>query len=354
MPVSSWPEEDRRAWGQALRPGDLFDQPSIAATWSPGRRRIVVQAYGYWLVWLAQKDLLDPNRPAGDRVSTMLFAEFIDDLRRRIASASVVVFVSGLKKMLEVIAPDHEWQWMRPIYRNLKRAVIPTRQKHTRVVEAVALFELGIRLFQEADAMPLDRPSRLTLARNGLLIALLAARPIRIGNLTSIEIGRHLVHSGGLYRLVFSRAETKVGRPIDLHCPAELTPYIDRYLDVYRPLLLSRAKQPTATRRLWINYRGGVMDISAIHHQIKAQTKRAFGHSINPHLFRDCAATSIAIHDPEHVRIATAILGHTRVSTTNRHYNQAQMLSAAREHNREILRLRKKARSWRSRRPRGA
>src|SRR5436190_8810369 len=94
------------------------------------------------------------------------------------------------------------------------------------------------------------------------------------------------------------------------------------------------------------------MDVSAIRLQIKLRTKAAFGQSINPHLFRDCAATSIAIHDPEHVRIATAILGHTCVSTTNKHYNQAQMLSAAREHNREILRLRKKARSWRSRRTR--
>ena len=61
-----------------------------------------------------------------------------------------------------------------------------------------------------------------------------------------------------------------------------------------------------------------------------------------------------AIHDPEHVRIATSMLGHTRVSTTNKHYNQAQMLTAAREHNREILNLRKKARSWRSRRSRKA
>jgi hypothetical protein len=50
-------------------------------------------------------------------------------------------------------------------------------------------------------------------------------------------------------------------------------------------------------------------------YQIKIQTKRAFGRPINPHLFRDCAATSIAIHDLEHVRIATSILGHTCVST---------------------------------------
>lgn len=354
LPVPSWPEQDRLAWDEALRPGDLFDQPSIAADWSPARRRIVVQSYGYWLMWLGQRNLLDPNRHAGDRISTILFAEFVNDLKQRVASASVGMLVGGVKRMLETIAPDHDWQWMRPLYRNLKRAAVPTRQKHTRVVEAAALFELGIRLFQEADAMPPDHQSRLILARDGLMISLLAARPIRVGNLTLIEIGRHLVRSGGLYRLIFTPAETKVGRPIDLHCPAEMTPYIDRYLDVYRPLLLARAKQQTPTRRLWINQHGGVMDISAIHYQVKIQTKRAFGRPINPHLFRDCVATSIAIHDPEHVRIATAILGHTRVSTTNKHYNQAQMLTAAREHNREILKLRKKARSWRSRRPRKA
>jgi integrase len=352
MPVSAWPEQDRLAWEEALRPGDLFDQPSIAADWSPARQRIVVQGYGYWLMWLAQRKLLDPNRYPGDRVSTILFAEFVNDLKQRVAPASVGMLVGGVKRMLEAIAPDHDWQWMRPLYRNLKRAAVPTRQKHTRVVEAAALFELGIRLLQEADAMPPDRRSRLILARNGLIISLLAARPIRIGNLVSIEIGRHLVYSGGLYRLIFSAQETKVGRPIDLHCPAELTPHIDRYLEVYRPLLLARVQQQAPTRRLWINNRGGVLDISALHHQIKAETKRAFGRSINPHLFRDCAATSIAIHDPEHVRIATAILGHTRVSTANKHYNQAQMLTAAREHNREILKLRKNARSWRSRRPR--
>jgi integrase/recombinase XerD len=352
MPLSSWPEQDRLAWEEALRPGDLFDQPSVAADWSPARRRIVVQAYGYWLMWLSQRDILDPNRHAGDRISTILIAEFVNDLNQRVAPASVGMLVGGVKRMLEAIAPDHDWQWMRPLYRNLKRAAVPTRQKHTRVVEAAALFELGVRLFQEAEATPSDRRSYLIVARNGLIISLLAARPIRLGNLVSIEIGRHLVRSGGLYRLVFSAQETKVGRPIDLHCPAELTPYIDKYLEVYRPLLLARAKQRTATRRLWINKDGGVLDISAIHHQIKAETKRAFGRPINPHLFRDCAATSIAIHDPEHVRIATAILGHTCVSTTNKHYNQAQMLTAAREHNREILRLRGRARSWRSRRPR--
>ena len=102
---------------------------------------MVVQSYGYWLTWLAQRNLLDPNRPAGDRVSKLLFAEFVDELKRQVASASVAMSVCGIKRMLEVIAPNHDWDWMRPLYRNLKRAIVPTRQKHMRVVEAAALFE---------------------------------------------------------------------------------------------------------------------------------------------------------------------------------------------------------------------
>jgi integrase len=351
MPIASWPERDRLAWEDALRPRDLFEPPSVAAGWSMKRKGIVGSSYGYWLEWLAQTNRLDPQRPAAERVSIPLLGEFIDHLRQRVSPASVATFIGGLKKALEAIAPKADWDWMRPIYRNLKSAMVPTRQKHTRVVHPAALFQLGIELFHQAEAMPPDRQRRLVLARDGLIISLLAARPIRVGNLTSIEIGRHLVRSGELYRLIFPREEVKMGRSLDLHCPAELTSYIERYLDFYRPLLLARAKHPAPTCRLWINHAGKAMDISAIHFQIKLRTKAAFGHSVNPHLFRDCAATSIAIDDPEHVRMATAILGHTCVSTTNKHYNQAQMLTAVREHNRETLKLRKNARSWRSRRP---
>jgi hypothetical protein len=44
----------------------------------------------------------------------------------------------------------------------------------------------------------------------------------------------------------------------------------------------------------------------------------------NPHLFRDCVATPIALEDPEHVHIAADLLGHTTLEFTQRHYIQAQ------------------------------
>jgi integrase len=53
------------------------------------------------------------------------------------------------------------------------------------------------------------------------------------------------------------------------------------------------------------------------------------GQPINPHLFRDCAATSVAIDDPAHIGIASRLLGHRTGSTSERYYNQARSVEAS-------------------------
>jgi integrase len=47
-------------------------------------------------------------------------------------------------------------------------------------------------------------------------------------------------------------------------------------------------------------------------------------------LFRDAAATTLAIADPAHVRVAAPLLGHRTFTTTERHYQQAQAFDAHR------------------------
>lgn len=73
---------------------------------------------------------------------------------------------------------------------------------------------------------------------------------------------------------------------------------------------------------------------------IKSRTKTAFGHAINPHLFRDCAATSFATDDPEHVRCIAPLLGHTRMAMSEKYYNQASMLTAVRTFSVTIMKIR--------------
>ena len=74
--------------------------------------------------------------------------------------------------------------------------------------------------------------------------------------------------------------------------------------------------------------------------RICEHTRVAFGKPINMHLFRDCSATSIAITDAEHVRIAAGILGHRSFETTERHYNLATSLQASSAYHDELKHLR--------------
>src|SRR6516162_364502 len=59
-------------------------------------------------------------------------------------------------------------------------------------------------------------------------------------------------------------------------------------------------------------------------------TQKAFGRAINPHLFRDAAATTLAIADRAHVRVAAPLLGHRTFTTTERFYQQAKSFDAHR------------------------
>ena len=61
---------------------------------------------------------------------------------------------------------------------------------------------------------------------------------------------------------------------------------------------------------------------------------------MNPHLFRDCAATTIATNDPEHVHVITSILGHSSLATSEHYYNHARSLQAAHSYQNLILQLR--------------
>jgi integrase/recombinase XerD len=66
----------------------------------------------------------------------------------------------------------------------------------------------------------------------------------------------------------------------------------------------------------------------SVEKQLKAWTRKAFGHAVNPHLFRDCAATSIALAAPAGMHIARDVLGHASLKTTEQHYIHADQIKA--------------------------
>ena len=77
-----------------------------------------------------------------------------------------------------------------------------------------------------------------------------------------------------------------------------------------------------------------------MYYAITRTTERMFGKPINPHLFRDCAATFVALEDPEHVRLTAPLLGHIDPRATERHYIQANQIVAGRRIRKSISEMR--------------
>jgi integrase/recombinase XerD len=266
---------------------------------------------------------------------------WVTDLQTINASGTILARLQALHEMAKVLDSGRDWQWIRRIESRVRSRHVPARSKRDRMVGAADLLSLGVRLMQSAPAQSTGRLQAMQF-RDGLIIALLAARPLRLRNLTGLALGRTVVRRGEEWWIMIPPEETKTHEPIEVPWPEALTAALTTYLDTYRPILCrlrNRWTRPVGVA-LWVSTHGSPMCQTAVYETIIGRTGTAFGQPINPHLFRDCAATSIAIEDPEHVRIASQILGHRSTATTERYYNQARTIEAARRYQHFLIGLR--------------
>ena len=160
------------------------------------------------------------------------------------------------------------------------------------------------------------------------MIALLAARPLRLANLVQLTLGLELVRRGEGWWLEIPGADTKTGAPVELPWPEELVPALEIYLAIWRPKL-AQAGRNAGCSALWLSNRDRGLSCQQAYSKIVAHTRIAFGQPVNPHLFRDAAATTMARDRPAQVRLAAPLLGHRSYTTTERYYNLAQGNQAA-------------------------
>lgn len=316
---AQWPEVDRRLWAVACQPAGFLKSPHPASLWSVSRRRIVEQAYGQWLSWLARNGLLNANDLPGIRVGPDRVKLFIEELQARISPMSVAMMVGALKCMLDILAPEASLTWLSAWSINLKKDARPQRNRFEHIVPPAALMDLGLSLLRAAEEDKGESHLVSTMARDGLMISMLICQPDRIGNFHAIEIGRHLLFAGDRYRLRFEAHETKTGHVSEGELPPGLTPWIEWYLDVHRQRLLMQGTNQKTTR-LWIDRWGQAMSSSSVRSQINKRTIDAFGANVWPHLFRACAVTGLVDIAPDQIAIAPDLLGHTTSQTTRKHY----------------------------------
>ena len=333
LAVEDWPTPDRVAWASAIHAGDLLEPGGPAAHWSAASHRKTSSGYGRYLAWLQARGLLDFCCPPADRVTKELVAAYVDHLLAVNRGYTVLCRVQELYDAMRVMAPDRDWAWLRRIGSAIRSRTRPAKSKEGRVQAPDRLANLGMELMAWAEAATDQTPlQRAVLFRDGLMIALLAYRPIRISDFAAMAIGRQLVQQGCRYWLKVE--ETKTRRLLEVAIPAAIQPGLERYLQHHRVVLLTGANRRPApkTDALWVSETATPMAVISIHNRFRRHTRAAFGVAVSPHLFRDSAATAIATDGPAHVRAIMPVLGHSRLATSETHYNHARSLDASRSY----------------------
>jgi integrase/recombinase XerD len=327
LPVADWPSEDRGLLDRACRAGGLFDDAGAALRWAPATLRRCRWAYGRWLTHLHHHAPETLCLPPTDRLTTERLAKFVARLETQVSPRAVHGYVQALRMLLVVMNPAADWSWLRrPIARLHLRAGRSRITEHD-LLPVDRLLRGGIRAMREAETDA--GPSALYTAvryRDGLMVALNAAAALRRRNLAAIRIGRNLVARGDCYILIFEADEMKTRRRHEIPLPALLTPFIEGYLTLHRPLLLQGATHDA----LWVSQYRAPLAMNGIGQRFPKLTKRMTGKRLTSHRVRHCLASSIVNCDPAHARNAVSLLGHVSYATSETFYVRGNMLLASR------------------------
>lgn len=347
MPKAEWPVVYRQGWEQAQASGDVLDEGGPARRWAPLTRRRVERGLGRYLTWDAANGGSDPAGPLAELLRPDRVVAYARHLLTVNAPLTVAGRLGALAMFAGAVDPASDWSFLRRVRAwTLTQPGTPGHRlpKAARLRHSRELLDLGLALVARAEAARAGGRSRHwpVVLRAGLMIALLARRPLRLRNLVDLRLGEHLVREGDEWWLFVPGPQTKNRRPIRVPFPERLAPVLRLYLEEARPLLLARAPDAGASagRTVWLTRCGGPIRDQGAYSSIIRHTGAAFGRPVNPHLFRDAAATTVALEDPAHVRIAAQILGHTVFATTERHYRLARSVEAADAYHAVLARLR--------------
>jgi integrase len=330
IPFDKWPVADQEAWNTLFVEGDILDGDGPASHWAPATRKGNQKHYAQWLGWLSHAGLLHPltqGKAPWTRATLQTIHAYGKALRDGRSARTVASSLIGLKCVLIRMAPDRDWRWLRDITNRLDAwAEVNTPKKDTFPITAPEIYSRCLIVLDGLMAAPLTRPTDRNKFRDTLIIALLTACPIRLRNLTMIEIGWHLIESDTEWRLVFKSNETKTGEPLNYIIPNELVPHLSHYLNHIR----RSYRGSEGTRRLWMGLKKAPLSYEAIYGAVTARSKALFGTRLSPHDFRSLAATFLSETSTSDALHARSLLGHSSPETTERHYTRANSISASR------------------------
>ena len=329
LAVSDWPDEDRSSWEAAFRAGEFLDEEGAGAHLAPKSRAALKAAYGRFLRFVIE---YHPQRVAlliAERVDHNIVASYVEHLRRTRLDSSIATELHHVRLALKLICESTDWSWLQTV---TKRIAAQARRKTERHHEVTSerLYALGFELMNAAmegiDQVATVSKQIAFQYRDGLLISVLAAVPLRRSSLAALRIGTHLVKSGNAWALDIPAADTKTRQALEFPLSPALSDRIDIYISHFR----RHIPGADAHEGLWASNKAQPMDDDAIYSMVCRRTREALGFAVNLHRFRSAAGTLWSIQDPANVRGVKDLLGHASFDMTEKHYIMSRSRIAGR------------------------
>jgi hypothetical protein len=344
VPFEAWPEAHRQRWTVGLTPppaahfADRYGAEAIRAAqqekgrkrtrlhpsqWQPASVAKAERGWGMWLWWTrSQEPAADPDEITPERVARCIgwHARRTRQTRagvKHCAPMSLFNYAQELHMAVRVHQPEKDWRWLRRDVDALAEVAHSVRDKLSKLVPLAVLYLFGEALADRAARHP---PSVWTAVeeRDGVLIAMLALMPKRIGDFGEIRIGTNLIldEHGDPVALKFGR--TKNGEPSETPIPKRLRPLLRRFLEGSHRLL-----NPHGSDCLWLSERGEPLTFGGINAALKKRTleEKRIGIGINTHAFRMIYATSIGSFDPDALPAGSWMLDQKDERTITEHYS---------------------------------
>ncbi len=326
LPPHRWPASDQARWAAGTQAASPFDDTAgYAAGLRPATLLRTVKSYGQWLGHLTRLGQCDhAAAPLARATPGRVRAWTIDMLGRGNAVPTIIGRLSDLLRALRILQPGDSSPALVRAVASLCTALRPrARQRPMLVPGAAVLSAWGMRLMDEARHGPAGKPSAVTY-RDGLIIAFLAARARRLHAMARLRVGHEVRRGERCYRLCLSAALIKNKLDDNVHLPEWLTPYIDHYLQVVRPVLT--AGKPGDA--FWFSMQNRPLSEKGLQEMVGRQSKAAFGVRFGPHRSRYAIATTAMLGAPDDPSLAARLL---RISpaVTSAHYDRAGAVLAA-------------------------
>ena len=184
----NWPREDQALWLASFDRDDPFAETGQRAGLREISNTKVAKGYGRFLTFVNRHDPEALNLLPGDRITPERTKAFVDNMRLAgNGDRTLLARLQELHSAACVMAPKGSFDFIRRMEARIRANAKPVPKKQERFVTSDELLDLGLKLLADADQQSTPRLKAIDY-RDGLMIALLALRPLRRKNFAEITL----------------------------------------------------------------------------------------------------------------------------------------------------------------------